>query len=258
MDTAALHGASRRHQRLSGDLSAEHPLTVLVGTHASEDVHLDRLEIEELDQKVERVRPSANPAVRASPRRMLATVCSRDIASFPRGSSGGPRQPRTRSRAATSTTTGGSSSTHRAPVVPSRAATPATAGTVGPRISTSSPDLGLGSYRFSVEWSRIEPAEGEWSKASLDHYRRVVAGLQGTGDPPGRHLSATSPIRDGSLREGDGRPPTHRSGSRDSALDCRGLRRHRRDGLHTERAEHRLADGLPRRCVPSGRARRRA
>jgi beta-glucosidase len=36
-------------------------------------------------------------------------------------------------------------------------------------------DLGLGAYRFSLEWSRIEPAEGEWSTAALDHYRRVCA-----------------------------------------------------------------------------------
>ena len=34
-------------------------------------------------------------------------------------------------------------------------------------------DLGFQTYRFSVEWSRIEPVEGEWSRASLDHYRRV-------------------------------------------------------------------------------------
>jgi beta-glucosidase len=32
--------------------------------------------------------------------------------------------------------------------------------------------LGLGAYRFSLEWSRIEPAEGEWSRAALEHYRR--------------------------------------------------------------------------------------
>jgi beta-glucosidase len=33
--------------------------------------------------------------------------------------------------------------------------------------------LGLGAYRFSLEWSRIEPAEGEFSIAALDHYRRI-------------------------------------------------------------------------------------
>jgi beta-glucosidase len=35
--------------------------------------------------------------------------------------------------------------------------------------------LGLHSYRFSLEWSRIEPAPGEYSRAELDHYRRVCA-----------------------------------------------------------------------------------
>lgn len=44
--------------------------------------------------------------------------------------------------------------------------------------------LGLGSYRFSVEWSRIEPEEGEWSNASLDHYRRVIAGCRERGILP--------------------------------------------------------------------------
>ena len=36
-------------------------------------------------------------------------------------------------------------------------------------------ELGFTTYRFSVEWSRIEPEEGEWSLAALDHYRRVCA-----------------------------------------------------------------------------------
>jgi beta-glucosidase len=37
---------------------------------------------------------------------------------------------------------------------------------------------GLNTYRFSLEWSRIEPAEGEFSRAALDHYRRVVDGAR--------------------------------------------------------------------------------
>src|SRR5437879_971167 len=36
-------------------------------------------------------------------------------------------------------------------------------------------ELGFSAYRFSLEWSRIEPAEGEWSKGALDHYRRMCA-----------------------------------------------------------------------------------
>ena len=30
-------------------------------------------------------------------------------------------------------------------------------------------DLGFGAYRFSLEWSRIEPEEGEWSSAALEN-----------------------------------------------------------------------------------------
>jgi beta-glucosidase len=45
-------------------------------------------------------------------------------------------------------------------------------------------DLGLGAYRFSLEWSRIEPAEGEWSIAALDHYRRICAACLGRGIQP--------------------------------------------------------------------------
>jgi beta-glucosidase len=36
-------------------------------------------------------------------------------------------------------------------------------------------ELGFRTYRFSIEWSRIEPVEREWSLASLDHYRRLCA-----------------------------------------------------------------------------------
>jgi beta-glucosidase len=35
-------------------------------------------------------------------------------------------------------------------------------------------DLGLNAYRFSVEWSRVEPEQGTFSRAALDHYRRMV------------------------------------------------------------------------------------
>jgi len=35
-------------------------------------------------------------------------------------------------------------------------------------------ELGLNSYRFSVEWARIEPERGSVSRAEIDHYRRMV------------------------------------------------------------------------------------
>ena len=36
-------------------------------------------------------------------------------------------------------------------------------------------DLGYNAFRFGIEWARIEPAEGEFSRAALDHYRRMLA-----------------------------------------------------------------------------------
>jgi beta-glucosidase len=45
-------------------------------------------------------------------------------------------------------------------------------------------DLGLGAYRFSIEWCRIEPAEGEFSIAALDHYRRMCAACHERGISP--------------------------------------------------------------------------
>jgi beta-glucosidase len=35
-------------------------------------------------------------------------------------------------------------------------------------------EAGLTSYRFGVEWARIEPRPGEFSKAELLHYRRMI------------------------------------------------------------------------------------
>jgi beta-glucosidase len=37
--------------------------------------------------------------------------------------------------------------------------------------------LGQNAHRFSLEWSRIEPAEGEFSRAAFDHYARVLESL---------------------------------------------------------------------------------
>jgi len=44
--------------------------------------------------------------------------------------------------------------------------------------------MGLGAYRFSLEWSRIEPAEGEFSVAALDRYRRICAACRDGGVVP--------------------------------------------------------------------------
>lgn len=44
--------------------------------------------------------------------------------------------------------------------------------------------LGLNAYRFSVEWSRIEPTPGATDQAALDHYRRMVDTANGCGVEP--------------------------------------------------------------------------
>jgi beta-glucosidase len=45
-------------------------------------------------------------------------------------------------------------------------------------------DAGLDTYRFSVEWSRIEPEPGFVSHAEIDHYRRMVEACHEFGLTP--------------------------------------------------------------------------
>lgn len=44
--------------------------------------------------------------------------------------------------------------------------------------------LGLNSYRFSLEWARIEPEPGQFSMAMLDHYARMIDGCRERGLAP--------------------------------------------------------------------------
>ncbi|GFE82428.1 beta-glucosidase [Steroidobacter agaridevorans] len=44
--------------------------------------------------------------------------------------------------------------------------------------------IGLNTYRFSLEWSRIEPEEGMFSIAALDHYKRIIDGCRERGITP--------------------------------------------------------------------------
>ncbi|WP_154796122.1 glycoside hydrolase family 1 protein [Occultella kanbiaonis] len=45
-------------------------------------------------------------------------------------------------------------------------------------------ELGLDTYRFSIEWSRIEPEEGFVSRAEIAHYQRMVEACQAAGLTP--------------------------------------------------------------------------
>jgi beta-glucosidase len=45
-------------------------------------------------------------------------------------------------------------------------------------------NLGLNSYRFGIEWARIEPEKGLFSQAMLRHYRAMVDGCRARGLAP--------------------------------------------------------------------------
>lgn len=44
--------------------------------------------------------------------------------------------------------------------------------------------LNLNAFRFSVEWSRIEPQEGKWDEREIEHYRRYIKAIRARGLEP--------------------------------------------------------------------------
>ena len=112
-------------------------------------------------------------------------------------------------------------------------------------------DHGFGAYRFSIEWSRIEPEDGEFSIAALDYYRRVLAECHEQGVQPVvtfHHFSNPRWVAaDGGWEVAADRRPLH------ALLRAHGRtpRRPHLDRLHDQRAEHPRADGLRRRRVPA-------
>jgi beta-glucosidase len=44
--------------------------------------------------------------------------------------------------------------------------------------------LGFNTYRFGIEWARIEPSEGQFSNAELDHYEQVLLACRAHGQKP--------------------------------------------------------------------------
>lgn len=44
--------------------------------------------------------------------------------------------------------------------------------------------MGLNAFRFSLEWSRIEPRPGEFDQAAIDHYRKMVDAAHARGLEP--------------------------------------------------------------------------
>jgi beta-glucosidase len=44
--------------------------------------------------------------------------------------------------------------------------------------------IGIQAYRFSIEWSRIEPEEGKFNEAAIEHYREMIMDLRRRGIEP--------------------------------------------------------------------------
>ncbi len=44
--------------------------------------------------------------------------------------------------------------------------------------------LNLNAFRFGIEWSRIEPEEGEWNQAAIDHYKQYIKDIRAQGMEP--------------------------------------------------------------------------
>jgi len=45
-------------------------------------------------------------------------------------------------------------------------------------------ELGVNAYRFSIEWSRIQPREHEWNHAAVGHYQEIIDILNENGIAP--------------------------------------------------------------------------
>lgn len=44
--------------------------------------------------------------------------------------------------------------------------------------------LNLNAFRFGIEWARLEPAEGQWDEAEIEHYRLYIKELRARGLEP--------------------------------------------------------------------------
>lgn len=44
--------------------------------------------------------------------------------------------------------------------------------------------LNMNAFRFSIEWSRVEPEEGQWDEKEIEHYRKYLRSLKSRGIEP--------------------------------------------------------------------------
>ena len=56
-------------------------------------------------------------------------------------------------------------------------------------------EAGLNTYRFSIEWARIEPEEGKFDETEIEHYRKVLQCCRDNGiEPVVTMMHFTSPV----------------------------------------------------------------
>ncbi len=275
VDPPVLDGAPRRHERLGRHLAAEDPLALLVGLHAPEDVDLDGLEVEQVDEEVRAsltAHPGRLPATGADVgpgrRRGRRLPCGgRDRSGSGHGPASrrlsrrlplgdGHRRPPDRGRQRQQRLVGVRARPHlRVRRVSGDACDSFHR---WPEDIALVADLGLGAYRFSLEWSRIEPAEGEFSLAALDHYRRMCGHLPRSTASPRWSPSTTSPTPAGCRTRGGWEAP---DAPERFARFCERVTAHLGDligmGLHPQRAQRRGHHGVaPRdRSRPGSRDR---
>ncbi len=173
MDPADFDRAAGGHQGLGGDLAAEHPLPVLVGADASEDVDFDGLEIEQVDEEIECVahRPILPGVPGLSPLRWRAMAAI----SFPDGFQWGTATAAHQIEGGNVNNDWWEFEHDPTSGCVDRSGDACDSFHRYPEDIALVASLGLSFYRFSLEWSRIEPEEGEFSRSALDHYRRMLA-----------------------------------------------------------------------------------
>ena len=201
---ARVDRAGRGDERLAGDLAAEHPLALLVGADAAEDVDLDRLEVEELDELVDR-----GLGHRPSLARHAANVTPMSTTRSPTASVWGTATAAHQIEGGNWNNDWWAVGAHaRARAASSRAATrcDSLAPLAGGRRAVS-PTSGFDNYRFSIEWSRIEPEEGEFSIAAARPLPRDVRGAARARASIRSSRSITSRRRAGWRRRAAGTEP---------------------------------------------------
>lgn len=45
-------------------------------------------------------------------------------------------------------------------------------------------DMNMNAFRFGVEWARIEPEDGVWNEAAIEHYRKYIRAIKKRGVEP--------------------------------------------------------------------------